>query len=310
MGNSPKSVHIDAALTNMSVSYAPVGFIADIVAPVVNVDKESDKYYVWNRADTFRSYDDKVAAGATAKTIEHSLSTDSYYAEEFSLRARILWREMTNADRVLKLETNKTKKLKDNLLIGRERRVATLLTTAANYDAALTATLSGTSQWDHASYAGDIIKEIDAMAEAVRLACGVRPNTIIIGAAVVPTLTNHSSFRDHYKYTANDIAGNGLPPTLRGMRVLVPGAQYTSSNEGAASTTIADVWGKNVICAFIEPGATEDSFCLAKTFRAQDWQTRKYDVDEQRAEYVETNAIEDVKMVSNIAGYLKKAVVS
>lgn len=58
----PKSVHIDAALTNISVSYAPQGFIADIIAPVVPVEKESDKYYVWNRDDTFRTYDDKLAA--------------------------------------------------------------------------------------------------------------------------------------------------------------------------------------------------------------------------------------------------------
>lgn len=308
----PKSVHVDAALTNISIAYAPQGFIADIIAPVVPVDKESDKYYVWNRDDTFRTYDDKLAAGAVAKTIDFNLSTDSYYAEEFGLRTRILWRDMKNADQVLKLEMNKTKKLKDSLLLGREKRVATLLTTLASYASGLSTTLSGTSQWNNGSYAGDPVAEIDAAIEAVRLASGVMPNCIVIPRSIVPTLTNNAKFRDHYKYTANDLAGNGLPPTLRGLQVIVPGTQSTTSNEGAASTTTADIWGKNIIVAYVnldkEPMA--DSFSLCYTFRAQEYQTRKYNVDAERAEYVETNDLEDVKVVSNIAGYLIKAVIS
>lgn len=307
---SVKDLHIDAALTNLSISYAPSGFIADIVAPVTTVDKESNKYFVWDRADSFRTYDDKRAAGAVARTIDFALSNDSYYAEEYALRTRILWREMSNADVALRLETSKTKKLKDSLLVSREKRVATLMLNTASYAAGLSTTYSGASQWNNASYVGDAIKEIDAAKEAVRLACGMNPNTIIIPSAVVPVLTNLSSFRDHYKYTANDIAGNGLPPVLRGLTVLVPGAQNTTSAEGAATAAVGDVWGKNLIVAYIDPTDSLDSFTLAKTFRANPWETRKYDIDAEKAQYVETSTVEDVKIVSNVAGYLIKAVIA
>lgn len=305
-----KDLHIDAALTNLSVSYSPSGFIADIVAPITTVSKESDKYYVWDRADSFRTYDDKLAQGAVAKTIDFALSNDSYFAEEFGLRTRIVWRELSNADVSLRLEQSKTKKLKDSLLISREKRVATLALTTGSYAAGLSTTYSGTSQWSHASYAGDIIKEIDAAKELIRVACGSMPNTIFIPAAVIPTMTNHSSFRDHYKYTANDLSGNGLPPMLRGLKVVVPGVQGTTSNEGAATTAVGDIWGKNLILAYIDPTDSLDTFTFMKTFRSQEWQTRKYDIDAEKAMYIETNIVEDVKVVSNVAGYLIKAVVA
>lgn len=244
--------------------------------------------------------------------IDFTLSTDSYFAEEFGLKTRILWRDMQNADSVLKLEMNKARKLKDTLLVAREKRVATLFTTVANYASGLSTTLSGTSQWNNGSYVGDPIAEIDAAKEAVRKACGFYPNAIIIGAEIIPTLTNNSKFRDHYKYTANDIAGNGLPPVLRGMKTIVPGAINTTSNEGASSVTTGDVWGKNIILAYVNMNSEPmvDDFALAYTFRAQEFQTRKYDVEAQRAQYIETTALEDVKIVSNVAGYLLKNVVS
>lgn len=305
-----KDLHIDAALTNLSVSYAPSGLIADIIAPITTVSKESDKYYVWDRADSFRTYDDKLAQGAVAKTIDFALSNDSYFAEEYGLRTRIVWRELSNADVALRLEQSKTKKLKDSLLISREKRVATLALNTASYAAGLSTTYSGTSQWNNAGYAGDIIKEIDAAKEAVRAACGSMPNTIIIPAVVIPTMTNHSSYRDHYKYTANDISGNGLPPVLRGLKVVVPGAQNTTSAEGASTAAVGDVWGKNLIIAYIDPTDGIDSFTLMKTFRYQEWMTRKYDIEAERSMYIETTTIEDVKVVSNVAGYLIKSVVA
>lgn len=278
----------------------------------MKVQKESDKYYVWNREDAFRTWDDKLAPGAEARTIDFTISNDSYFAEEFGLKTRILWRDLNNADSVLKLEMNKTRKLKDSLLVSREKRVATLFTTLLTFASGLSTTLSGASQWNNGSYVGDPVLEIDNAKEAVRLACGFYPNVIIIGAAIVPVLTNNAKYREHYKYTAADIAGNGLPPVLRGMKTLVPGGINTTSNEGAATPTTADLWGKNIILAYVNLSneAMVDDFSLAYTFRSQDYQTRKYDVDSQRAEYIETTAIEDVKVVSNVAGYLIKSVIS
>jgi hypothetical protein len=59
---------------------------------------------------------------------------------------------MDNADSVLRIEMSKSKFLKNSLLMSREKRVAAILRDAANYDTNNKRTLSGTSQWNNASY--------------------------------------------------------------------------------------------------------------------------------------------------------------
>ena len=49
-------VHIDAALSNMAVSYKNGNYIAEDIFPSVPVTKQSDKYYVWTKDYWFRSY--------------------------------------------------------------------------------------------------------------------------------------------------------------------------------------------------------------------------------------------------------------
>ena len=43
-------VHIDATLTNLSVAYRNPAFIADELAPVVNVKKQFDRYFIYDSA--------------------------------------------------------------------------------------------------------------------------------------------------------------------------------------------------------------------------------------------------------------------
>jgi hypothetical protein len=49
-------VHIQAALTDLSIAYrqgAPA--ISDLLFPRVSVNKQANKYYVWNKGDMWRA---------------------------------------------------------------------------------------------------------------------------------------------------------------------------------------------------------------------------------------------------------------
>ena len=62
-----QEVHIDAALTNLSVGYRNAAFIADQLAPVVAVRKQFDRYFIHDAArENFRATDDRRAPGAEA----------------------------------------------------------------------------------------------------------------------------------------------------------------------------------------------------------------------------------------------------
>ena len=41
-------VHIDAALSNVSVAYRNPAFVADAIAPPLAVRKQSDKYFIYD----------------------------------------------------------------------------------------------------------------------------------------------------------------------------------------------------------------------------------------------------------------------
>ena len=56
---TPSAVHVDQPLTNLTLAYAQSqeNFIADKVFPTVGVSKQSDKYYIYDRANMNRTGD-------------------------------------------------------------------------------------------------------------------------------------------------------------------------------------------------------------------------------------------------------------
>ena len=50
-------VHVNAALSNISIAYMQEasGFVADKVFPIVPVQRQGDRYFVYNRGDLLRS---------------------------------------------------------------------------------------------------------------------------------------------------------------------------------------------------------------------------------------------------------------
>ena len=80
-------VHVDQALTEVSVAYRNSQYVADSIFPVVPVTKQSNKYFIYSK-DNFRTLDDARRPGARANEIEWALSTDTYYCEGARLSRR------------------------------------------------------------------------------------------------------------------------------------------------------------------------------------------------------------------------------
>lgn len=300
-----RNVHVDTPLTNFSIGYHPTGFVAERIAPPMKVNFESDKYYVWNRDSAFRVSSDGTGSLRADKTeareVDFGLSTSTYTAEEYALKILVSDREKRNADSVLRLRESKLRRLQDILMLEQEIRVATLLTTGANWDASHTGQPS--PQWNQSNAL--IEKNIDDAKEIVRLAIGFDPNTIIIPSAVAKVIKRDSEIRDLIKYTKNDLLVNGdLPPVLFNLNVIIPGASYTASKEGASSITYADVWGDNVLLLYVEEGQQIDSPTPVKIFRSENWNVRSWRVEEKKSEAIEVSVIQDEVLTSNISGYL------
>lgn len=300
-----RDVHVDQVLTNFSVGYHPGGMVAEQVTGVMPVKKESDKYYVWDRPSAFR-----VSSSGTmslrpdkteAKVVDFGLDTSTYQAEEYALVALISDREKDNADDVLKLRESKARRVKDLIMLEQEIRVATLMTTTANWASGHNA--EPDPNWNESSPL--IEKDIDTGKEKVRQAIGFEPNTIIIPAAVAKWVKRDSTIRELIKYTQNNLLVNGdLPPTMFNMNVVIPGSIYTNSAEGASSITYSDVWSDSVVLTYMPPGVTLDSPQGVKIFRSQRDMVRTWREEKKRSEAIEFSVVQDEVVTSSLSGYV------
>ena len=127
MGATAQDLHIDQALSEMALGYRPEGMIADMVFPVVDVSKQSDLYIIWSRADRLRLHDTKRAPATEAKKIEESVSSSTYFANNYALKSSIPIEDFKNADPIFldNLNTGKTELVMDALLLDWEVRLVT-----------------------------------------------------------------------------------------------------------------------------------------------------------------------------------------
>lgn len=137
-----------------------------------------------------------------------------------------------------------------------EKQAADIARTAASYAAANKITLAGTAQWSDFGAVSDPIANIETAKDAVRAATGKRPNTIVMGAAVMSKLRQHPKIVDRIKYTGRDVATPELLAALFGVQRVATGDAIYSNDAGTAFT---DVWGKDVVVGYTELGSIQSA---------------------------------------------------
>lgn len=306
------TIHIDQALTNFSLKYSTGALIADLIAPRIDVAKDSDVYFVYGRQD-YRATRDLRADKADTNFIDSWKveETPSYRCEEHALADLVSDRERRNADTPLSPDFDTTENLTNMLLLNREKRVADMLTSADTFSVSgNTVSLTGDEQWNNAAFDSDskddaIEVRIDTAKEAIRSAIGRDPNTIVIPAAVAKVVKRDPTVRDLIRYTDNTLLVNGdLPPTLWNMKVLVPGSVYDSAEEGQEFSG-TDVWGKHVLVAYVAPNPrTPRTVTLGLSFQSQPRQTVKWREEGRKSDAIEVSEIIVEKTVCEYCGYL------
>jgi hypothetical protein len=300
-----KGVHISAPLSELSLGYHPVGFVAERIAPVVPVNNENDLYYLWDRGDALREIDSLRADGTSARQVDYGFATAAYVCEEYALKTRITDRQRKNADKPLQLEVSKIRRVQDTVLLGQERRVANLFT-AATLPAGNQTTLTGANQWNNSGFVGSIEQNIDTGTETVRQALGgLNPNTAVIPKAVAKVMKRDSKIRDLVKYTHADLLVDGeLPPKLWGLDIIMPSvASVVGVENPTAVVTPADVWGKNLFLLYKTDNPGLDIITTAYVFRAQPWVVRTWRDEEIRSQFYEPGIVQTEKLVAGVAAY-------
>jgi len=195
---TPSAVHIDTPLTNLTLAYAQTqeNFIADKVFPTVGVSKQSDKFYIYDRANMNRTGDVKKLAPRTeVNRIGMKIGNDSYFAEPRGLGMDFDEQTLANEDAALETRQAGAETLAMRLMIDREEEFATNFFSdniwGTNYDGA--GSTSGTNflYWDDAS--AKPIQNVTDLRRTMQLKSGgFKPNTMVVGKEVRDALVNNA----------------------------------------------------------------------------------------------------------------------
>jgi hypothetical protein len=246
------NVHIDKILTQISLGWPNNGLVGENLFPGVNVQKQSDKYYVFGR-EAWLPENDFRAPGSEANEITgFTLSTDTYYSQEHSLQIPVPDEERWNADSPLAPDRDGTELVTSKIWLGREKAMKDLATTASNYDSANTTTLSGTAQWnDYVN--SDPISDLRTGKLGIHAKIFTEPNVGVIPYQVMTKLEDHPDFIERIKYSERGIVSADLIGAILGIpKIIVPGVGIGTSALGQA-ITVGYLWGKDVILAYVPP---------------------------------------------------------
>jgi len=317
MGATERDLHIDVPLSNMVIGYEPTNFIVEDIFPTITVGKQSDKYYKWAKGDFFRIPDTRRSRKTKGHSVEFSVSSDSYFCDNFALVHEFPFEDQINADTILAGREKRARAIKNLLTLDWENRVASMITSGTNLGS-YTA-LSGTSQWSDYTNS-DPVNDIEVGKAAIRSTTGLDANTLILGYDVMRKLKHHPDIIDRIKYVQKGVVtADVLASVFEVEKLLVGKAIKNTGSEGLADS-FSDVWGKNAILLHTTTGADaagvnpsvgytfrwEASLLGGRGMAAEVWN----DPDGGMFENVRVQMYQDEKITASELGYLISSAVA
>ena len=243
-------VHIQAALTNISVAYLQdeSDYIADKVFPVVPVTHQADKFYKYSKDDYFRDEAQPRADATESAGTGFNLSQGSYSAITWAIHQDIGDQARRNADPAIDLDVAATRLCMQKMLIRRDKYfVTTFMATGVwNYNIVGAATGNTTVPdtttnanrvyWNDDSNS-DPFSDVSELDMLIQENTGRKPNTLVLGPHVYATLRKHPLVIDRIKYTSQAFSGNITPDLMAAAfdveRVLIPRGIQNTAAQGA-----------------------------------------------------------------------------
>jgi len=318
---TPSAVHVDQPLTNLTLAYAQSqeNFIADKVFPTVGVSKQSDKYYIYDRANMNRTGDvEKLAPRTEVNRIGMTLSTSSYFADVYGLGMDFDEQTLANEDAMLDIRSAGAETLAMRLMIHREEQFASNFFVASQWGT--DNTLSGNDQWSDYTNS-DPIDAVTLARRTVQLGSGgFKPNTMVVGKEVRDKLINHPDVLARLNGGAT-VTNTALVTDAKLAEIFevenfyVMEAVKNSSVEGVAESN-AFIGGKNALLCYTPSNAGLMSPAAGLTFAWNNLEgvnnlgitVESFSDDalkrQQIAEMIQVKMSYDMKVVGDDLGYL------
>lgn len=324
---APGDVTTQQEIDTYLPGYVPfAGFRADQIAGAAPlVDKDSDTYRIFGPNNVFRRINVKSSRTAPVGEVDPETSLASYNAQIYATGSFLP--RATEAQAKYDLKRAAARVIADKLLLDREVRFWTVMTTVANWATAQVKTLGATFQWNGGSAAQPII-DLQTMCRA---------STQVVTGIYMPleaghAFLNNDSVKDYLRMMLGDNAPSPQLITAAGpqgmqqdIELVVPGLPpiHIAGAKVLNETTgnLDEIIGRTNVVGVCQPpiSAVEfESIQTVRTFRTKGmsgtgYTSREYDVPHRGHEggtMLVAGFTEDIRFVANSAGFLLRSVLT
>ena len=313
-------VHVDGYLTDFSTLYVNGDdkFIAGKVFPGVPVNKQSDKYAIFTKADFLRSDMERREPGTASSGTSYTVSNSNYHTEDWSLHTRVPDAVIANADDPFRPLENGARKLGQAELIKREEEWVSNFFTTGIWGTDYTGGTDFTQIGDAAS---DPVNMISDYAEAVEDVTSQLPRDLVVSRR------GWNKLRNHPDIIARVVAGgnNGSPAQLSLAavasvldldRIHVASAIKNTAAEGATGS-YSRIVGNHALLCFVDPNPQQEMPTSGLTFvwdqyvgSVEGRQISRWRDTPTKSEIIEIDANWDMRVIGSDLGVFMSNFVS
>lgn len=208
-------VHVDQMLTNISVAYMQdaAGFIADKVFPIIPVQRQSDRYFVYNKGDMLRDEAQERAPKTESAGSDYNVdNTPTYFCKQYAFHSDVDDVDRTNSNNPLQPDQDATEYVSQKLMLKKENVFVNSFLKTGVWEHDVEGVASGSTngksilKWSDYS-ASTPSNDVQNLAQIIKGSTGYRPNTLVLSSDVRAVLLNHPDIKDRVKYVGRAMPG-------------------------------------------------------------------------------------------------------
>lgn len=307
---TPSDVHVDAPLTNISIAYMQdqSRYVATKIFPIVNVTKQTNKYFKFTKDDWFRDEVRRRAPATESAGGGYNMSTDSYSCDVWGLHKDLDKHLLANYDNPLNPERNATQWLTQQMLIRMEVQWAADYFITGIWGSSVT---PGTLWSDITS---NTLTDVDLAKKTILMNTGFEANYMLIGYDVFNALKQNTAIKAQFQYTSDRSLTVDMLAQYFGIeKVVVLKAVKNSAQEGQTGSYAFIASAKNALVAYVNPAPALEMPSSGYFFNWNDelgpsegqgpWGVTKWYMQNIKSTRVEIEAAWDNKLVATDLGY-------
>lgn len=299
-------VHIDNALTGISVAYRNSNYIGDKIFPKVPVVYQSNKYFVFTKADWYRDEAAVRAPGTRAARVDYTIGTANYLCTEWAAAKSVPDEVVMNADTPLRPLAEATEYVTEKLMLRKEKDVADSVFVNNVWSGSATPAVVWSN--DTSDPIGDVNAAVDSIVQAI----GRKPTKAVIGRGAWRHLIKHPDILDRIRGGATAgqpaiVNTNLLAQLFELEEILIGDAVIDSALEGQTANR-GYVWGSSMWLGYVSPTPALMVPSAGYIFQWKDRQVFSFREDQEFAQVLSCLENWDTKVVAADAGYYLKQV--